>query len=146
MGIVVGVGFEFVVVVGFEVWVWVWGEVWVGVVVGVWVGVVVGVEVWGGVEGGVGVVVGVECMTSQTPHARALEAASYKLSNGVAINLSRGICNTIVQTYLTTLLDSPEMEEKIKDALDELWVEYAEVTMCQSAKTVIAAIKKEAGL
>jgi hypothetical protein len=74
-------------------------------------------------------------MTQQTPHARALEASRYE-DNFV----------DALEAYLTTLLDSPEMVDKIKQTLDDLWVEDAEVTMRQTAQAVIAAIKKEAGL
>lgn len=74
-------------------------------------------------------------------HEKALEAATEKLSSGAAINLSRGLCNTIVKTYLTTLLDSPEMVEVLAKAIFTESGNYGD-----KAQAVIAAIKKESGI
>lgn len=84
-------------------------------------------------------------MTSQTPHARALEAAL----NATVIVYDSELEN-IVHAYLRTLLDSPEMVEK---AFEDAVLAYAkanEAKHCpdhcvyEASQAVIAAIKKEA--
>ena len=77
-----------------------------------------------------------------TPHDKALQAAKYQMN----APLRGSKLEPAIQTYLTTLLNSPEMVEKIGVALDELWVEGARVTMRDSAKAAIKAIKEEAGV
>ena len=71
-------------------------------------------------------------MTQQTPHERALGAAA-------DMHEQFGLPNAI-QTYLTTLLDSPEMVENIAIELCD------DSSRLEQARTCIAAIKKEAGV
>jgi len=82
-------------------------------------------------------------MTQQTPRARALEAAlaTHHCSEHKICKVGAG---HLIQAYLTTLLDSPEMVEKAADAV--AWHFAPSDTPHDAAKAVIAAIKKEAGI
>lgn len=86
-------------------------------------------------------------MTQQTPHARALEAAMRAPYDKTY--------NTLIRTYLTTLLDSPQMVEKAGVAIEnEQRLIQLDIIDGRSptpeslsslySKAVIAAIKKEA--
>ncbi len=66
-----------------------------------------------------------------TPHEKALEAAEY-------VNDQFGLSDAI-KTYLITLLDSPEMTQKLSETICR--VGHFDMML----PAVIAAIKKEAG-
>ncbi len=84
-------------------------------------------------------------------HEKALEAAEM-VRDGVSDNCS---LEPFIQAYITTLLDSPELVEKIaiklaknRDGDDLNWqdmhTEKYQAEFIDQTKTVIAAIKKEA--
>ncbi len=77
-----------------------------------------------------------------TPHEKALEDASekaYQLFDGFEPLMKE--VDSIVKTYLTALLDSPEMVERLSEEIF-----FAQGTYGEKAQAVIAAIKKEAGI
>ena len=86
-----------------------------------------------------------------TPHEKALEAASekaYQLFDGFEPLMNE--VDSIVKTYLTTLLDSPEMVEKMAERAEVSYFgsfgEKDKTIWETQVRAVIAAIKKEAGI
>jgi hypothetical protein len=75
-----------------------------------------------------------------TPHERALEAA-YK--QRFDYNGKGDVLEACINEYIRTLLDSPEMVERLSDIQANGWEHGTHPQ--EKAMRIIAAIKKEAG-